>query len=317
MATNTSKNTAKLMLKRLRSRLDSLYNEQEQLKAESGLGDSGQQMKCGGKIRKFTLAGTVDGEVPYWERQGTEYQGGQYTGGYDFSNQASAAPSMEGAQGGQGSQEYGFDWGNAAWSALGAAPNIYNMAMGMGKPDLLNESEYFNPQYNKSIDLMSNRRFNVNPLLERISTAERIGARDLSQNVTSSGGYLAGRTGLSAARMRAEGDVYANKQNMDNQYLAEEAQMRSQLGSERAGTKLTVRDINDRNKAARRNYLAAGMSGLGTWANQQQLSGNRNNVDSLTMDIFRSTPWFAERFPTFNAYKPGQRLKKTKRGGVN
>ena len=313
MATNTSKNTAKLMLKRLRSRLDSLYNEQEQLKSESGLGDSGQQMKCGGKIKKFFGGGPGGGYSHQIDPNVGVASAIQDTIPRNFQDNRTTMFGQES----QPQSEYGFDWGNAAWSALGAAPNIYNIAMGMGKPDLLNESEYFNPQYNKSIDLMSNRRFNVNPLLERISTAERIGARDLSQNVTSSGGYLAGRTGLSAARMRAEGDVYANKQNMDNQYLAEEAQMRSQLGSERAGTKLTVRDINDRNKAARRNYLAAGMSGLGTWANQQQLSGNRNNVDSLTMDIFRSTPWFAERFPTFNAYKPGQRLKKTKRGGVN
>ena len=53
------------------------------------------------------------------------------------------------------------------------APIAYNLIQGLRKPDTLNEKDYFNPEYNQAINLMANRRFDVDPLLEAYTKSYR------------------------------------------------------------------------------------------------------------------------------------------------
>jgi len=356
MATNLSKNTAKLMLKKLRTRLDNLFNEQEQLKQSLGLDNSGKKKKYGGSIRKFWDGGSIfkdedyggssfnrktnydpmgmlgntdsfeDLNAPFYPR-GASQMDPSIQSTYSPEGNPSAAIQDVIPRGGNsvsiannpdinqrtGGNQYGADWGNIGLSALSMAPNIYNLAQALKPAEQLNASDYYNPQYNKAIGLMSNRRFNINPGLDALRTSERIGARDIGQVSKSSGQYLSNRLGLNANRMRGERELYSQKQNMDNQYMAEEAQMRTGLGSERAQTKLSIKNLNLQSQAARRNYGAAAASGFGTWADKQILNKNRGTTDEMLLDIARlRDPWFAEKYPNINTYKSGRKLKKVK-----
>ena len=309
MATNIKKNTAKLMMKKLQARLDALYNEQESLKPKTNVNNV---MRGGGMIKRY-----ADGDtVPYWERQGTDYQGGTYGGNqtaFDpFSNiDFQMEPEVFNEAPIPGSipqQNEGFNWQNAGLSALGMAPNIYNLAQGLQEPESLNAADYANPQYNQSINLMSNRRYNVNPALEAIRTSERIGRRNMRE-AGSAGQYLSGLGALSAGRMRAESDVFAQKQNMDNQYKAEEAQMRGTLGSESAQNAWRVSEANAMNRAARRQHIGAATTGISNWAQLQQLGKNKKEMDLLGLGTLLNTDWFKERFPDFFDYYTKNKTK--------
>ena len=149
---------------------------------------------------------------------------------------------------------------------------------------------------------MSNRRFDVNPLLEANMSAERVAGRDLAQASGSGGRYLAGRGSLAASRMRADAQAYSTKQNADNQYRAEEAQLRGSLGSESAQNRWRVGEANSMNRAARRQHLGAAATGVSNWAQTQQLMRNKKNVDMMGLETMVGTDYFADRYKGFNDY---------------
>lgn len=184
--------------------------------------------------------------------------------------------------------EYTVDTVNAGVSL---APSIYNMIQGTKQYDTTSANELYSPNKNANaaIDLMSKRRYNVQPEIEQLrglETRQRYNARQLG----SEGGInramdVAGAIGT----QRAISNVYAKKQNVDNQYIGDQAQMMAQLGSQEASSVSNAMsqayDINARNKAMQAQYKAAGLSGFSQYAQLTKKNMNQKRMDDMRMRV--------------------------------
>lgn len=189
----------------------------------------------------------------------------------------------------------GPNWGNIGMQALALAPDIYNLGHALfSRPERIERTRYFNPYTNQIRSRMNDRRFNIDPILAANRAANAIYNRNVSN---AAGGdrsrllsnLLAGMTG----RQAADASAYANKINMDNQYLAEQAQMDYTLGAMNANALALRDDINARNAAAYRNFGAAAASGLQNYAlNQMQMDNQLASQRAYLNVLERSNPFF-------------------------
>ena len=80
---------------------------------------------------------------------------------------------------------------------------------------------------------------------------------------------------------KADAGAWANKNNFDNQYKAEEASMLGQMGSQRAQTKFSIQDVNDRNRAARNAFMGAAATGVSNIAQNERHMRNLEANDAI------------------------------------
>jgi hypothetical protein len=191
-----------------------------------------------------------------------------------------------------------FALGGPIGSAMSAIPALYNIGMGLfGKAEHLNANDYMNPEANKAIGLMSNRRFNIDPMLANNANQ----AAAAMGNVVNQGGgrgmINANRQALLSARMGADAGAFAQQQNVNNEYMGQEAQFRAGIGQQKANTRLQIKDINMQSDAAKRNQLATGLGQLGQMGQVQGLMSNQKERDSQMMvrwqeymDMMKATP---------------------------
>lgn len=187
------------------------------------------------------------------------------------------------------------DYATNALTTVGTlAPSIWNTIQGAQAPETVSTNQLYAPnQYAQSaITKMSKRRYNVNPELEALKSLERrqrYGARALG----SEGGInramdLAGALGLA----RQASNIYANKQNIDNDYIAQQANMMASLGTQEASNQSnamrTAYDINARNRATQKAYQQAGLQGFSNYAQQQQLNSNRQKMDDARLRVLQN-----------------------------
>ena len=132
------------------------------------------------------------------------------------------------------SENFNFQDLQAGANQAGKYANIaYNLKRGQEPVDYYQGQ--FNPEYDKSIDLMSNREFDADPLLkETRGTYDK--TKDIIQDM--SGGNsaiaLANIGGAQIRRDNALQRILTDKDNRDNAYRAEEAKFRANMGSEKA-----------------------------------------------------------------------------------
>lgn len=287
MATKLKKHTAELMLKKLRSKLDGLYQDQEMSKAPKQ------------NRRMLQKGGTIDDELELESWMMDPESFGESPRFDPFANNIWDLPEETFQE-----ENLNFpndanrDWTDTALTALGTAPMFYNLAQGMGRADRLRASDYYNPYEDTIRSTMRNRRFNVDPILEANRSAQRVADYNLRNSGMGAGAINASRLSNLSSRMRSDATAYAQKTNIDNQYLGEQARMDSELGSRRAATRLNIRDINDRNRAARRNYLAQGFGDLSRFAQTQQLMRNQEEMNPIYGQILKTyNPYATEYFP--------------------
>ena len=91
--------------------------------------------------------------------------------------------------------------------------------------------------------------------------------------------YLSNMGQLQVNTDKMNEQAYAMKQNMDNQYKAQDAQMRSKLGNIRDQRELQIQDINDRNKAARDAHMGKAMEGVSGIAQTNKKMSNMSARD--------------------------------------
>ena len=172
-----------------------------------------------------------------------------------------------------GSGGPGPNWGKVGTMAGQIAPMIYNMAMGLKKPDKVRPN--YNPYEGQIRSLMANRRFNIDPLLTANRTANAVANRNV-RNTGNSRGEMMGNYGANQNyRMQADADAWAQKNNMDNRYMGQQAEMDAQLGWQRAGMDWNTQMENAGNKAATQQFMSQGFNELGKFAQTQQLMNNQ------------------------------------------
>lgn len=168
------------------------------------------------------------------------------------------------------------------------APIGYNIYQGLQPEQELNASEFYNPQANQAMSLMANRRFNVDPTLRANEGAYRTALSNIKSASGGNRGQLLGNVGGAMRGMQsANAQAYAQKQNMDNQYMAQEAQMRAGLGSERAQTDLMISDLNTRNEAARRAFLGQAAGQLGQFSQAQAVNRGMRERDEMLLPLMQ------------------------------
>lgn len=173
-----------------------------------------------------------------------------------------------------------------AITTIGAlAPVLYNIGQGIRKPDQLKTNDYLNPYNNEVRQAMRNRRYDINPELEQIDLESATNYRRLKELGLNPSQLMGGMQMGSINKMRANASVLSRKQAVDSGYIADQAQTDLGIGRDIAQTKLSIKDINDRNTAARRNYMAAGMSQLGQFAQIKQQENNMMIRDAQKLGL--------------------------------
>jgi hypothetical protein len=170
-----------------------------------------------------------------------------------------------------------INYGNIASQIGTYAPIAYNLAKGIfGKPEIMEEERYQNPYESQVRSLMSRRRFNVQPLLERNRVAQTVTNRNLRNVGLSAGQVASNLQGTSLGRMRSDAEALSQQQNINNQYLAEQAQTLGTLGQQRAQTRLGIDQMNQQARAVQRSYIPTALSQLQQAAQvNQQMQGQR------------------------------------------
>lgn len=182
--------------------------------------------------------------------------------------------------------EYG---GSAIQEGVALAPSIYNLIKGTEKADQVDPNQLYSPNANaqSAIRLMGKRRYNNAPEIEELRGLEvrqRYNARQLG----SEGGVNRAMDIASALNtQRAISSTYARKQNMDNQYTGEYANMMAQLGAQEAENKgqamRQAYDINARNKAMKAQYTQAALQGFSQYAQVNKRDKNKQKMDDMRM----------------------------------
>jgi hypothetical protein len=217
----------------------------------------------------------------YNNRIGGGDEFGNTEGGFDYDS-LPYANNQDTANANSQNNNLDTSWQNMLYKGAAYAPTAYNLVRGLQKPQVLDQEEFQNPYEQQSMDLMRGRRYNVDPQLEAIKRNRAAAQRNIA---SASGGNAATYLGnIGAAQSRtdaANAQTYATKQNMDNQYLGQEAGMLGQFGAQRARTNLGIQDINDRNKAARDAHLGQAFTGVSQIAQNERLMNNQANADAM------------------------------------
>jgi hypothetical protein len=192
-----------------------------------------------------------------------------------------------------GGNQFGFGNNNFLNTLGQLAPIGYNIAQGLRRP----EEERLPQQFNQANALLANRKFNIDPMLEANRNAQAIYESNLVSSGAGTGRVGSGRLAGLSSRMRADAAAHAQKQNVENQYLAQQAQ--GLFGTGAAQRYVDVANLQ--NEAARRNFLATGAGQVSNLAQRNQLMNNLGTRDQQTLEIYkRWFPFFSKQFGDIN-----------------
>lgn len=165
-------------------------------------------------------------------------------------------------------------------SLLMAAPALGALAQGFRPIDKY--TPQFNPEYNKAINIMEGRRYNNRP---EIDAARRAQSTAYNQGRESAGGSsaleLSNIHGAQVTGNRAVSAAVARKQNIDNQYKTQEAQLRTSLGSEKSSQKARAQEMDMRAEAARAAYTEKALDYAGLFGQLGQQNATTADLTDL------------------------------------
>jgi len=181
-----------------------------------------------------------------------------------------------------GGSNSGSRFGDYAKMAGKYAPTIYNTIRGAQKAEQIGKGTYYNPYEQESMDLMRGRRYNVDPEIEANQRSYNAMRGSIGQAAGGdSSSYLATLGSALGNKQRADARAYAMKQNMDNQYIGQEAQALSGFGQGRSQADMYTDDINARNRAARNAYQGAAATGLSQAVFNEERLANLSDADKI------------------------------------
>lgn len=166
-------------------------------------------------------------------------------------------------------------------SALGELiPLAANM---FAKPEY--DSQVFNPYAGAINRAMARRRMNIEPTLAANRRSRAISNRNLANINSNTGANLAARTQAAVSEYAQNADVYATRDNANNQYLADAANMMNNLGQQFAQNAVYTNDLNARNRAAARNFRTKSIENYNNWYQNRQLMKNQKERDEALYPI--------------------------------
>lgn len=162
-------------------------------------------------------------------------------------------------------------------SLSGLSPILYNWVQSRRKPEV--EDQVLNPYTGAINRAMASRKLNIEPTLAANRRSRAVARNNMARLNPNTGMNLAYGNQLATGEYAQNASVYANRDNANNQYLGEYANMMNNLGQQYARNTVLTNDLNARNRAAARNFGATAASQLGQWSQTKEKMRNQARRD--------------------------------------
>lgn len=162
-------------------------------------------------------------------------------------------------------------------SLSGLSPILYNWIQSRRRPEV--EDQVINPYTGAINRAMASRKLNIEPTLAANRRSRAVARNNMARLNPNTGMNLAYGNQLATGEYAQNASVYANRDNANNQYLGEYANMMNNLGQQYARNTVLTNDLNARNRAAARNFGATAASQLGQWSQTKEKMRNQARRD--------------------------------------
>lgn len=162
-------------------------------------------------------------------------------------------------------------------SLSGLSPILYNWIQSRRRPET--EDQVLNPYSGAINRAMASRRVNIEPTLAANRRSRAIARNNMARLNPNTGMNLAYGNQLATGEYAQNASVYANRDNANNQYLGEYANMMNNLGQQYIQNTVLTNDLNARNRAAARNFGATAAGQLGQWSQTKEKMRNQARRD--------------------------------------
>lgn len=162
-------------------------------------------------------------------------------------------------------------------SLSGLSPILYNWVQSRRKPEV--EDQVLNPYSGAINRAMASRRINIEPTLAANRRSRAIARNNVARLNPNTGMNLAYGNQLATGEYAQNASVYANRDNANNQYLGEYANMMNNLGQQYVQNTVLTNVLNARKRAAARNFGATAASQLGQWSQTKEKRRNQARRD--------------------------------------
>lgn len=162
-------------------------------------------------------------------------------------------------------------------SLSGLSPILYNWIQSRRRPEI--EDQVLNPYSGAINRAMASRRLNIEPTLAANRRSRAIARNNMARLNPNTGMNLAYGNQLATGEYAQNTSVYANRDNANNQYLGEYANMMNNLGQQYVQNTVLTNDLNARNRAAARNFGATAAGQLGQWSQTKEKMRNQARRD--------------------------------------
>ena len=162
-------------------------------------------------------------------------------------------------------------------SLSGLSPILYNWIQSRRRPET--EDQVLNPYTGAINRAMASRRVNIEPTLAANRRSRAIARNNMAKLNPNTGMNLAYGNQLATGEYAQNASVYANRDNANNQYLGEYANMMNNLGQQYVQNTVLTNDLNARNRAAARNFGATAAGQLGQWSQTKEKMRNQARRD--------------------------------------
>lgn len=162
-------------------------------------------------------------------------------------------------------------------SLSGLSPILYNWIQSRRRPEV--EDQVINPYTGAINRAMASRKLNIEPTLAANRRSRAIARNNMARLNPNTGMNLAYSNQLATGEYAQNASVYANRDNANNQYLGEYANMMNNLGQQYVQNTVLTNDLNARNRAAARNFGATAAGQLGQWSQTKEKMRNQARRD--------------------------------------
>lgn len=171
-------------------------------------------------------------------------------------------------------------------SLSGLSPVLYNWVQSRRRPET--EDQVLNPYSGAINRAMTSRRLNIEPTLAANRRSRAIARNNMARLNPNTGMNLAYGNQLATGEYVQNASVYANRDNANNQYLGEYANMMNNLGQQYIQNTVLTNDLNARNRAAARNFGATAAGQLGQWSQTKEKMRNEAARDAMIYPYLRN-----------------------------
>lgn len=162
-------------------------------------------------------------------------------------------------------------------SLSGLSPILYNWVQSRRKPEV--EDPVLNPYTGAINRAMASRKLNIEPTLAANRRSRAVARNNMARLNPNTGMNLAYGNQLATGEYAQNASVYANRDNANNQYLGEYANMMNNLGQQYARNTLLTKELLQETFDLNARNGATAASQLGQWSQTKEKMRNQARRD--------------------------------------